>query len=116
MPFEDRSLGYRLSRGGGHDVHDLLGRRVGGHGLRTLAPCGVLSQPFLADELVAAEERSDPTQDGHRDGGFSETIRNRAAAMQASDMRIQSTPWVRPSANVSGSGLPAAKAQMRSPT
>ena len=34
----------------------------------------------------------------------------------ASDIRIQSTPWVSPRAKVRGSGLPTTKAQMRSPT
>ena len=37
VPFEDGALGDRLSRRGGHDVHDLLGRRVSGHWLTTLA-------------------------------------------------------------------------------
>ena len=38
------------------------------------------------------------------------TTRRRAASVQAIDMAIQSSPCVRPRTNVSGSGLPAAKA------
>ena len=41
-----------------------------------------------------------------------ETTRIRAAVMQASDMKIQSRPWVIPSPKVSGSGLPIANALM----
>ncbi len=37
-------------------------------------------------------------------------MRRRAAAMHASDMQIHSTPWVMPSTNVSGWGLPIANA------
>ena len=41
------------------------------------------------------------------------TIRRRTHTMQASDIPIHSSPWVSPRMNVSGWGLPAAKAQIR---
>ena len=43
-----------------------------------------------------------------------DTTRRRAAVMHSSDIAIHSTPWVHPSTKVSGSGLPTAKAQIRS--
>ena len=44
----------------------------------------------------------------------SETTRRRAAVMHSSDIAIHSRPWVHPSTNVTGSGLPTANALISS--
>ncbi len=75
MPFEDRSLGDRLTCGRRHDIDYLLRRGACGHRFSTLArrvrvtyTRARLALALLAKELVAAEERPDAAEHGDCDG------------------------------------------------
>ena len=69
---------------------------------------------LLADELVAAEEGPDAAQHRDRDGEPQRDDPQAGGGDAGSDMAIHSRPWVDPSTNVRGSGLPTAKALISS--